>query len=603
MARFFRAAIMMACFLSAGSTFAAGGACPASAPVKGNNCYFIAANGSDANSGTSESSPWLHAPGMPNCAGACATVQTALGGSAPGTGFILRGGDTWHFGNSALSPYTGGTWTFNIGGNPTTCLDDRTSSGCVYYGVDPTWFTGASWTRPILNGDNPTTGFGTGKFAASCAFQTANGPFGVNQLTTTGGNRTNLYIDNFEMLGLCSQSTTGGGTSNDVYVGIGGTGTRGLGMVIEANLYIHGWSVTSNAGSSNSAIPCNILGGGQNGLQTITHLVVDGSDSNPAVCAWGGFPAFYHFKDSIIRYVTQGVGEWCHDVHDNIFEHFFNPFLPTHGNVLECNDDSHGDAPNQPQNTPNVWYNNILRHSDPSWQGSGNPQWWFCPNTIPEYWFNNLQYDIVANQNWDIAGAPTYSSCPNTGGQFMFNNTLVDVGQPCHLSGSNVTGGQFLTVLNEHLINSPYDASGCIGGPSSATNIVQTDAQATSQGYTTGSAGTNQANNCANDTATPCAPTSAGNATVGAGGNHQAYCTTLASFSSEFAIGTEAANACKFGTTDGCAYNSTTHTMVCPAHVAVARPVSTAWDAGAYQFSGSQVQAPQAPTNLQAAVQ
>jgi hypothetical protein len=586
-------------FSMSGSVTASG--CPSGAPVTGNHCYFIAANGSDSNSGTSESSPWLHAPGMPNCAANCMTVSNSLSASATaaaGMGFIFRGGDTWHFGNSALSPYTGGTWTINVGGNPTTCLDERTSSGCAYFGVDRTWFSGSSWTRPILNGDNPTTGFGTSKFAASCAFQ--NGA--NNALIATGGGRTNIYLDNFEMTGLCSKDTTGGGTSNDTYIVIGGTGTYGLGMVVEANLYIHGWSVTSSAGSSNSALPCNILGGGLNGLQTITHIVVDGSDSNPSVCAWGGFPSFYHFKDSIIRYVTQGVGQWCHDIHDNILEHFYNPFVTTHGNILECNSDSPGNAPNQPANTPNVVYNNIIRHDDPSFGPAGQVHLWLCPEGVPEYWFNNLEYDVAGGNFWDVAGPPGYS-CPNTGGQFMFNNTLVDIVQPCHLSGSNQTGGQYLTVMNEHLINTPYDGTGCKGGASSATNISMSSATATLQGYTTGSGGTSgSANACANDPSMPCTPTLPTNATVSIGANQMAYCNALATFTSEPAISTDAANACRYGTTDACSYNTTTHTMNCPGHTPVARPTTTAWDSGAFQFSATQVQLPQPPTSLLATV-
>src|SRR6266496_904435 len=56
------------------------------------NCYYIAANGSDANSGTSKTSPWLHAPGMTGCSGNCAS-HTPVGGET----FILRGGDAWHY--------------------------------------------------------------------------------------------------------------------------------------------------------------------------------------------------------------------------------------------------------------------------------------------------------------------------------------------------------------------------------------------------------------------------------------------------------------------------------------------------------------------------
>lgn len=54
---------------SSGSALAAGGACPSSAPVTGNHCYFISAQSgaSDSNKGTSESTSRLHAPGMPNC--------------------------------------------------------------------------------------------------------------------------------------------------------------------------------------------------------------------------------------------------------------------------------------------------------------------------------------------------------------------------------------------------------------------------------------------------------------------------------------------------------------------------------------------------------
>ena len=193
-----------------------------------------------------------------------------------------------------------------------------------------------------------------------------------------------------------------------------------------------------------------------------------------------------------------------------------------------------------------------------------------------------------------------YSLCTNTGGQFMFNNTLSGGQQPCHLSGSNTTGGRYLTVLNEHLINTPWDGTGCTGR-NDASNVAMTWAAAHTQGYTTGTVGMSDADHCAHDTTTPCAPTASGNATVGAGANHQAYCTALATFSSEPAIGTEAANACKNGTTNACAYNSTTHTMNCPGQVAITRPSSGALDVGVYQFSSVQTQAPQPQTNLNAA--
>jgi hypothetical protein len=411
-------------------------------------------------------------------------------------------------------------------------------------------------------------------------------------------------IDNFEMRGVCSQDSSITSGIDNVYVAYLGTGIAGSGMAFLKNVYIHGWTATAAAGTGSNNQPGTLIGGGFNGLQTFDHIVVDGADSNPGSWAWGTFPSFYHFRDSIVRFTNQGVGAWCHDIHDNIFEHMYNhnPGAGSHTNILECNDDATGNAVNQPKNTPNVFYNNIVRHDDASYVGSGQVHLWFCPETIPEYWFNNTVYDIVNSNAWDYAGPPIYG-CTNTGGQFMFNNTLVNITQPCYVS--NVShGGQYLTVLNEHLIDAPFDnGTTACAGKSDATNIAMSGAAATAQGYTTGTAGAVNPNTCAHETTMPCSPTSASNSTVGAGAAHQGYCTTLASFVSEPAISIEAANACKFGTTDGCAYDTSTHSMICPAQPAVARPTSTAWDAGAYQFSGSQVGAPQPPTGLHALVQ
>jgi len=409
-------------------------------------------------------------------------------------------------------------------------------------------------------------------------------------------------LDNFELTGVCSQDSSVTSSMNDVYVAYPGTGTAGTGTAFLNNVYIHGWTATTTAGTGGNNQPGTLIGGNYNGLQSFDHIVVDGSDSSPGSWAWGTFPSFYHFRDSIIRYTNQGVGAWCHDIHDNIFEHMYNhnPGAGSHTNILECNSDGTGNAAGQPANTPNVFYNNIIRHDDSSYVGSGQVHLWFCPETVPEYWFNNLMYDVVNANAWDYAGPPIYT-CAGTGGQFMFNNTLLDVTQPCYVPNVN-HGGQYLTVLNEHLINAPFDVgtTPCTG-MGNATNVAMSDGTATTQGYTTGSSGTVNSNTCANDSTTPCSPTSAGKSTVGTGANHQAYCTALAAYSSEYAIGVEAANACKYGTTDGCAYNTSTHSMVCPAQTAIARPASTAWDVGAYEFSGAS--GPQPPTSLQAVVQ
>ena len=477
--------------------------------------------------------------------------------SGGGDSIIFRGGDTWHFGNPSATPYTGGGWNINNWwGTDASCIFESTQTGCIYYGVDQTWYSGGSWSRPILTADNPTSTSNV----ASCTYQVAGSMWGANTLILMG---VATILDNFELTGMCGSRSTVTPGITDVYIGFGGSGTAGTGTEFLENLYVHGWTATASAGSGNSIGAGSIIGGGYNGLQVMDHLVIDGSDSLATSWMWGTYPSFYHFRDSIVRYTADGVGAWCHDIHDNIFEHVSSIQGGGHTNILECNADSDGTAGNQPSNTPNVFYNNIIRHS------TSDVGVWFCPNTIPEYWFNSIWYD-VNGEGLSVAGPTQYPDCTHTGGQRLFNNIFVDLGQGvyCHGTGSDNTGGAYTTSLNNQLINSTWDGSGCTGGPSSSTNVSLTTAQATTQGYVSGS-GTYRTSSCANDSTTPCAPTSSGNSTVGVGGNQQAYCTTLAGYSSEYAIGTEAANACKYGTTDGCAYNSITHTMSCPAQTAI----------------------------------
>ena len=530
------------------------------------NCYFISAAGSDSNNGTSESTPWLHAPGMPNCSNTCNSVNLTGGGFA----LIFRRDDTWHFGNSGASPYTGGQWNANNWwGTDANFHYDGSVSGGIIATSDPAWCSGACG-RPIFNADNPLST----STVASCAYQIGSGNIFVQSGVA-------WWFDNFEWTGFCSsRNPASGGPFTDIMVGYGGSGDSGSGMMFLSNNYFHGWTVTSDAGESNSTLPCTIIGGGNNGLQSMWNNVIDGSDSTSEGCSWATFPSFYHFKDNIIRYTTQGVGQWCHDIHDNIFEYMQGPIWPTHANVLECNANANGTATNQPAGTPNVVYNNTFRHDAPG--VTSNPDLWLCPNATPEYWFNNIMYDL-AGEGWSVAGPAGYSGCPNTGGQQMFNNTLVDMTQPCYLNAlNNGTNGQYLTVLNEQLINTGFDAfthsPGC-AGLTSATNVAMSDATATSQGYTTGTAGSSQPNQCAITGGRACY---ANGSTVGAGSSMASVCAQLATYTSEPAIYQQAYNACLNGTSGGVSYNTSNHTVTSPASSLIAR--ANPPDSGAQQF-------------------
>ncbi len=94
--------------------------------------YISYASGSESNSGTSESSPWKRAPGM--------REFTATYSHKAGDHFVFEGGVTWP--NSAL---------------PLAPPEGREGSGEPsspdVYGVNESWYTGASYKAPIFNAE------------------------------------------------------------------------------------------------------------------------------------------------------------------------------------------------------------------------------------------------------------------------------------------------------------------------------------------------------------------------------------------------------------------------------------------------------------------
>jgi len=89
--------------------------------------YIDFSAGADSQNGTSKSTSWKHNPYMSGWTGSYS--HTA------GDRFIFKGGVTWDSTNWRMQPTSGGT---------TGTYD--------YYGVDKTWYTGSSWTRPVFDG-------------------------------------------------------------------------------------------------------------------------------------------------------------------------------------------------------------------------------------------------------------------------------------------------------------------------------------------------------------------------------------------------------------------------------------------------------------------
>jgi len=577
MRKAFRFAIIALCFVSGTSVFAQGGACPTGSSYlnsSGNpnstlsslgvsRCFYVSAAGSDSNPGTSEASPWQHAPGMPGCKGVCASTTPAAG-----EGFIFRGGDSWHFGNSGAAPYTGGTWTWQWSG---------AKGSPVYIGVDPGWYSGSSWSRPILTGDNPLTpNPGTrGDSVSKCSYQSGS----LNDLWLAQS--LQYYIlDNFELVGECN-SDTNQPNGQDNYVDDNGSSNATY-----ENLYIHGWTHTSSAVTNVKAIEGGSAGQGadtQSGMLW-QYIVVDGSDSDPAGAFCNQFDGWYAVQYSVFRYISQNVFTLLHVFHDNLVEYWYStPPNAGHGNMFEADNEWNGPI--------NAVYNNVFRHiyADATSQTAGNVGFWPQPSTgTTDYYFNNVGYDFYGGGNYFDVGQN--SNGGNQGTLKIFNNTFVsadgDAIMDCAAGGSAYP---FVFANNNYIVSgsagSQY-ASYCTSSHQGSflTELQMTPTVAATDQY---SASEVEA----------YSPTSTGSPTVGQGTNEEStssqdFCANMASSSDPFIQ--SAGAACINGTTYACGYNTTTHSVTCPAGQISVRPTSASWDIGAYQFLAG----PKSPTNL-----
>jgi hypothetical protein len=525
--------------------------------------YYIAANGSDSNSGTSNTSPWQHAPGMPSCSGSCSSVSPRAGDQ-----FIFRGGDTWHFG--AGSPLIGGGWNWQWSGS---------NGSPIYIGVDKTWYSGSSWARPVMTGDNPTST----SLVSGCTHDYSNAAQLVNLSASW------ITFDNFEMTGICWSSQV---SDNGMLAQPGGSATNS----IVSNFYCHGWTMTSGASDN---FPCILtLGGGAaNDYNQYVGDIFDGSDAphfaaNSSSCQWGGnsssgcasgqgiYGRAWDVHQCIFRYLSNFmVTVNTHTVHDNVFEYLYPTFasgsIQQHPNVLNNIAGETGD--------PLYFYNNIMRNT------YSTENIYFAVRTSI-YFFNNVMYNNMNSVVGSIpGGCIRFNSVSNSSGNqsaYIYNNTMGD--STCQLkfevANSPLTPwngtGYF---QNNHFIGSSSlgnvyicATGGTCNIADNGSEIFQTTSAANGQGYT-----------ASND----YAPTAATNATVGAGANLNSSCGT---FSSELCSGTS--DAVSEPTGSGGKIASF------PAIAMVPRPSSGAWGAGAYQFGGGQA-APNPPTGLQASIQ
>lgn len=619
MARLIRTLMFLALIFVARPAFAggAGGTCPNGANYTNpanptgslvtlsslgiTSCYFVAANGSNTNTGTDESHPFQFAPGMNACSNNC-----SIGLLAPGIGIIFRGGDTYHFGNSGASPYAGVVTTCadnenNAGG---FCWDDinGTSSHPIIATVDPAWYTGGSWTRPIFTADNSLCNSGTtGTMpdGATCTYNASNacspssgsactGIYYVSSCVYQVGNSNNLvdfgfseylWLDNIELTGLC-QSHVGQPSSFDAYMQYASINDP----VILTNLYIHGgshtmWAAPNGQPACSPSVSCVNLepffgGPTTSGAPADSDFfnVVDFSDSDPIQL--GSFLGGYNFAYNVFRYMSGTAPSDLHTFHDNLFEYYYSN---GHTNVVESAD----------RGTVNAIYNNLFRHLESTTaEGAGDVFLWFGPvaSTTTDYIFNNVMYDVGNGEYLNFAGTGLTS---NQGNYVLFNNTWqTNYAQPI-VRCSLVTSPATVLTTNNHYINdqTPYQTCGQL---TATTELAMTNATATANGYTSSQT-------------YAYSPMLGSSPTVGVGKNENAsngaFCSGLSS-----AGLSDAASACQSDTSYACAYSTSAHAVSCPARTVYARQSTGAWNIGAYEYNAQDPPPPTPPSGLKAVV-
>jgi len=510
----------------------------------GTTYYIDWENGDDANDGITKDTPWQRAPGMRGCwvgdTGGNANAKRIAGGVA-GDQFILKGGVTWP--KEALS----WDWYFGSG----------TEADPIYFGVDLTWYSGASWSRPILDVQGTETNMS---------------PEGIVSMMRAYGNRH--VIDNIEFTGVAQLH--GGNNGYGATMLSHGTSSPSGGEI--KNCYFHGWShgpTTAGiwdsgvdagqiAGDNSRVINTGTIGGEPDFDLKVHHNVIDGSDTTgDMIQAYRGSAG--HFYNNYIGYTSNGIITVnLGYVWGNTFDHiavndtnktcpgypdgYFSFCCSMHGNGIET------------YGTQYPIYNNLF-----SSIGGGSNLILYPTALDTTYIFNNVIYNDT-NCTMQL-GAQSMTE-DNIAGYYIFNNTIQNSFYGCTISGPAQTYEfSFSTIQNNHVIGSPYLDDSLIAMVATTLivipNIEHTPEEATSAGYA--SSGTY-----------PYLPP-AGGVTVGAGTNLQSIAAGIPS-----TIISDAATAALSDTSCGVEYDAINHIIIGQKRTPIVR--GSVWDIGAYEY-------------------
>jgi hypothetical protein len=556
------------------------GTCPSNVPAGVTKCYFIDyAGGSDASNGTSESTPWQHAPGFANVTG----IALAHAPSA-GEGWIFKGGVVVDFHAWPANVPWGGTAP-----NPT------------YIGVDRAWYTGTSWSRPIFNGG------GASGYAADTR----------GMLTDVAHRTGNFIIDSIEFTGLYWVKSCGGDNSPACSYLATYNGSTTSDTWEAKNLYVHGWS----HGPSNTQTPGSyqaLVAVGNSGTQatqgSVHDSVFDGFDSSKDCCAAILATNIYN---NYITYVSNSVYQSVNNapmyvqVHDNTIVY--------NASQQGINPDGSGTSTSDAHpNCYHTWglqagyvfvYNNLIacQYSQPAYETETSL--FEHDNATGIYIFNN----VLISGRPDGIPLSSFQAGGGTSVYYAFNNTFEGTLDPnpggtCFTLGGQstatladnfcITNNWWSTVLNPtlkiftgsvHSLPSPTFSINCGRGLQSNFGASQICAPIGSG---------NGAGNLNASQSYPFAPMdSTAAAKVGAGQNNAALCSAVST------INAAAGSACLSDTSLGVAYDAANHTVSWPRRPPVPRPTGTAnWTNGAYEAGSGSSSSVSPPSGLAAIV-
>jgi len=425
--------------------------------------YIDYASGNDSNNGTSKSTPWQRAPGMPGCASSCNSTTPQ-----PGDRFLFKGGVTWD--HTALQ------WNITWSG---------TSGNPIYFGVDQTWYAGASWTRPIISGDHANLASGSSLISIS--------------------NQNYVTIDNFEFKGLTAFANFGVGSIAeycDTYLTL-------------SNLYIHDWALDSSVTSDDAH--GGIIGnypGCSPQTNTINSAVISnveaasaGRQNGVAIRAAGTIKnTTIHDVSSAVLFALDYNGNTMYNVSYPSQNLSFDPTYHCNGVYLD---------PATLSGTTGYIRNSTFHDVS----GGANMAYPNVRGGASVYVNNNLFYGQISVQD-PIEIDPYQYSHEGPGNCYVYNNTVYLASSAQTVAARVVDRGtsQKVNVLearNNHVIGTGVlvdDASSSdVTTLNQSNNLIQTASVASGQGYT-------QAN--------LWQPTSATDSTIGAGFDESAIFTT-----------------------------------------------------------------------------